>query len=73
MSSLNRSLTASAKAWNRPRGPATLGPGRVCMRPRPRRSTHRASRTLRMRKTMMKTALMRDSHQVSSLKSAAVY
>ena len=65
MSSLKRSLPASAKAWKRPRGPATFGPGRVCMRPRPRRSTHRAMSTLAIRKTMMKTALMRLSHQVS--------
>gem|GEM_PF-4263546 len=69
-SSFMMSLPASATAWSSPSGPLTLGPRRVCMRARPRRSTHSAIMTLTMRKATMKTALMRVSHQVSAEKSA---
>ena len=38
MFSLRSTLRASARGWNRPKGPVRFGPRRLCMRPMARRS-----------------------------------
>ena len=70
MSCLNSIFPASASAWNKPSGPATLGPLRVCNSPSPRRSTQSAMITERIRKMTINSALISVSHHVSSEKSA---
>src|SRR5665647_2752729 len=70
MSSLSSSFMASAIGWNRPKGPCTLGPGRICILATTLRSNQIANSTLSSRKTMIPTDLSSRIQPLSLLKSA---
>ena len=65
MSSLNASLSPSARLCSRPNGPCRLGPGRCCIRATTRRSYQIVNSVMTTRNAKIATTLMMISHHGS--------